>query len=151
MRKGEQYGLRWNDIDFSRSVITLSDTKNGSSRTVPMIEDVCRAFRALKELALERKDRAIDQPNTAPEDVVFGIGDNKKWWEAALKEARIKNFRWHDLRHTFCSRLAQAGVSLKVIQEAAGHKTIAMSARYAHMDHTTLHNAMSILNRDPTL
>ncbi len=44
-------------------------------------------------------------------------------------------------------RLAQAGASLKVIQEAAGHKTIAMSARYAHMDHTTLHNAMSVLNR----
>jgi site-specific recombinase XerD len=65
----------------------------------------------------------------------------------ALKEAKIKEFRWHDLRHTFCSRLAQAGVSLKVIQEAAGHKTIAISARYAHMDHTTLQNAMAVLNR----
>ena len=39
------------------------------------------------------------------------------------------------------------GVSLKVIQEAAGHKTIVMSARYTHMDHTTLQNAMSVLNR----
>ena len=148
MRKGEQYGLRWSDIDFSRRVITFGDTKNGSSRTVPMIEDVCRSFRELKTLALERKDRAADHPNTAPEDVVFGIGNNKKWWEAALREARISNFRWHDLRHTFCSRLVQAGVSLKVIQEAAGHKTIAMSARYAHMDHTTLHRAMSVLNRN---
>lgn len=79
---------------------------------------------------------------------MFGIGDNKKSWEAALKDARIKAFRWHDLRHTFCSRLAQAGVSLRVIQEAAGHKTIQMSARYAHMDHTTLQNAMSVLNRN---
>jgi hypothetical protein len=52
------------------------------------IEAVCREFRSLKELALVRKDRAIDQPNTAPEDVVFGIGDNKKWWETSLKEAR---------------------------------------------------------------
>ena len=147
MRKGEQYGLRWIDIDFTRRVITLRDTKNGSSRTVPMIEDVFKAFKQLKKLSLERKDRAIDRPNEAPEDVVFGIGDNKKWWEAALKEAKIKEFRWHDLRHTFCSRLAQAGVSLKVIQEAAGHKTIAMSARYAHMDHTTLQNAMAVLNR----
>lgn len=97
-----------------------------------MIEDVFLAFRELEKLALERKDRAIDRPNGAPEDVVFGIGDSKRWWEAVLKQARVKNFRWHDLRHTFCSRLAQAGVSLKVIQEAAGHKTIAMSARYAH-------------------
>ncbi len=148
MRKGEQYGLRWSDIDFDRRVITLRDTKNGSSRTIPMIDDVVSAFRQLKKLSLERKDRAIDRPNAAPDDVVFGIGDNKKWWEAALKDAKIKAFRWHDLRHTFCSRLAQAGVSLKVIQEAAGHKTIQMSARYAHMDHTTLQNAMSVLNRN---
>ena len=148
MRKGEQYGLQWSDIDFDRRVITLRDTKNGSSRAVPMIDDVVSAFRQLKKLSLERKDRAIDRPNAAPDDVVFGIGDNKKWWEAALKDAKIKAFRWHDLRHTFCSRLAQAGVSLKVIQEAAGHKTIQVSARYAHMDHTTLQNAMSVLNRN---
>lgn len=147
MRKGEQYGLRWSDIDLTRRVITLRDTKNGTSRTVPMIDDVVKAFKELKTLSLTRKDRAEDQPNGAPEDVVFGIGDNKKWWEAVLKEAKIKDLRWHDLRHTFCSRLAQAGVSLKVIQEAAGHKTIAMSARYAHMDHTTLQNAMAVLNR----
>lgn len=147
MRKGEQYGLRWGDVDFKARVITLRDTKNKSSRTVPMIDDVVTAFEQLRNLSLSRKDRSADQPNPSPKDVVFAIGDNKKWWESALKEAQIKNFRWHDLRHTFCSRLAQAGASLKVIQEAAGHKTIAMSARYAHMDHTTLHNAMSVLNR----
>jgi integrase len=147
MRKGEQYGLRWRDVDFKQKIITLRDTKNKSNRTVPMINDVVKAFKELRKLSLERKDRAIYRPNSSPEDVVFGIGDNKKWWEAALKDAKIKDFRWHDLRHTFCSRLAQAGVSLKVIQEAAGHKTIGMSARYAHMDHTTLHNAMAVLNR----
>lgn len=147
MRKGEQYGLRWRDIDFKQKSILLRDTKNKSSRTVPMIDDVVNAFKELQKLSLERKDRAIDRPNSSPDDVVFGIGDNKKWWGAALKDAKIKELRWHDLRHTFCSRLAQAGVSLKVIQEAAGHKTISMSARYAHMDHTTLHNAMAILNR----
>lgn len=148
MRKGEQYGLRWDDIDFDRRVITLRDTKNGTSRTVPMIDDVVSAFRGLEKLSLGRKDRAIGKANQAPADAVFGIGDNKKWWETALRDAKIKNFRWHDLRHTFCSRLAQAGVSLKVIQEAAGHKTIAMSARYAHMDQTTLQNAMAVLNRN---
>lgn len=147
MRKGEQYGLRWRDVDFEQKVILLRDTKNKSSRTVPMIDDVINAFTELKKLSLERKDRASDRPNSSPDDVVFGIGDNKKWWEAALKKAKIRDFRWHDLRHTFCSRLAQAGVSLKVIQEAAGHKTIGMSARYAHMDHTTLQNAMAVLNR----
>ena len=52
---------------------------------------------------------------------MFSIDDNKKWWAAVTKEARVKNMRWHDLRHTFCSRLVQRGVNLKVVQEAAGH------------------------------
>ena len=69
-----------------------------------------------------QRDRALDRLNAAPNDVVFGTGD-KKWWKAALKDAKIKAFRWHDLQHTFCSRLAQAGVS-----GAASHKTIQMSA-----------------------
>jgi integrase len=101
MRKGEQYGLRWRDVDLKQKIITLRDTKNKSDRTVPMINDVVKAFKELRKLSLERKDRAIDRPNSAPDDVVFGIGDNKKWWEAALKDAKIKDLRWHDLRHTF--------------------------------------------------
>ena len=110
-----------------------------------MIDDVLSGFRQLKKRRSNVKT-ASDRPNAAPDDVVFGLGHNKKRWQAALKDAKIKAFRWHDLRRTFCSTLAQAGLSLKVIQEAAGHKTIQMSARYAHMDHTTLQNAMSVLN-----
>lgn len=91
------------------------------------------------------RELLYDDP--APVGSVFAIGDNKKWWAQALKDAKIENFRWHDLRHTFCSRLAQKGVGLKVIQEAAGHKTISMSARYAHMDQTSLRSALAVLNR----
>jgi integrase len=144
MRKGEQYGLKWSDIDFDQRVITLRDTKNGESRLVYMIDDVVAAFERLRELNL---DRRAGRNDPAPVDVVFAIGDNKKWWAQALKDAEIENFRWHDLRHTFCSRLAQNGVGLKVIQEAAGHKTIAMAARYAHMDQTSLRCALAVLNR----
>jgi integrase len=144
MRKGEQYGLKWTDIDFDQRVITLRDTKNGDSRLVYMIDDVVAAFRRLQGLGLDRRPGRTDP---APKGVVFAIGDNKKWWAQALKDADIERFRWHDLRHTFCSRLAQNGVGLKVIQEAAGHKTIAMAARYAHMDQTSLRSALAVLNR----
>lgn len=133
MRKGEQYGLLWTDVDFGSRRILANNTKNGSPRTIHMNDD---AFAAMSELRKAAKG-----------DRVFNITENRTWWYEAIKEAKINNFRWHDLRHTFCSRLAQAGVNLKVIQEAAGHKTIAMTSRYAHLDHTTLQTALAVLNR----
>jgi integrase len=147
MRKGEQYGLTWRDVNFSKKEITARDTKNGTTRVIPMIDDVVVAMKALRDTPLPRKRRSDDKPNESPADSVFSIGDNKNWWTQALRKAKIHDFRWHDLRHTFCSRLAQNGASLKVIQEAAGHKTIQMSARYAHLDQTTMRNAMAVLNR----
>jgi site-specific recombinase XerD len=64
------------------------------------------------------------------------------WFASALKEANIEHYGWHDHRHTFCSRLAMRGENLKVIQELAGHKTIRMSARYAHLGEKTLRSAV---------
>ena len=109
-----------------------------------MIDDVVTAFEQLRELNLDRRTGRNDP---APVGLVFAIGDSMKWWSQALKDAKIEKVRWHDLRHTFCSRLAQKGVGLKVIQEAAGLKTISMSARYAHMDQTSLRFALAVLNR----
>jgi site-specific recombinase XerD len=73
--------------------------------------------------------------------------DNKKWWQATLHEAKIKNYSWHDNRHTFCSRLVQAGVHLKVVQEAAGHSSIASTMRYAHFVPSQVVDAMAVLNQ----
>jgi integrase len=119
-----------------------------------MIDDVYSALIELRKIQeaiqqLKSKDRTTQElkcVRMVADGRVFNISENRSWWERALNEAKIKDFKWHDLRHTFCSRLAQAGMGLKVIQEAAGHKTIAMSARYAHLDKTTLRNAMSVLN-----
>lgn len=144
MRKGEQYGLQWQDVDFQNRQIVLSQTKNGTARIVYMIDDVFAAFETLRDLARGRCEKGQD---LKPSDPVFAIEGNKKWWGTALTEAKITNMRWHDLRHTFCSRLAQNGASLKIIQEAAGHKTIQMSSRYAHLDQSNLRSAMAVLNR----
>jgi len=50
-----------------------------------------------------------------------------------LKEAKIQNFSWHCLRHTFASRLVMAGVDIRTVQELLWHKTIAMTVRYSHL------------------
>jgi site-specific recombinase XerD len=149
MRRSEQYNLRWGDIDFDRRIMRLRKTKNGKPRNAFIIDDVAVALKQLRELELERRDRSRSQPNKAPTDVVFAKADNKKWWQAALDQAKVKNYRWHDNRHTFCSRLVQAGVHLKVVQEAAGHASIASTMRYAHFAPSQVVDAMAVLNAKP--
>ena len=134
MRKGEQYGLTEPDVDFKHKQIHVAESKNGTERYIPMLPEVIDAFRGLKFMKLTRKDRAEDSPNQSSTDCCFALEDNKGWWKQVLKEAKVKNYRWHDNRHTFCSRLVQAGKSLKVVQELAGHRDIKMKARYAHLD-----------------
>ena len=107
-----------------------------------------KALRTVKALGLGRKRRAANKPNPSAPDAVFALKDNKNWWGKVLRRAKVKKFRWHDLRHTFCSRLAQRGASLKVIQELAGHKTIQMSARYAHLDKTSVLKGLAVLDQD---
>jgi integrase-like protein len=68
----------------------------------------------------------------------------------ALKTARIVGFRWHDLRHTFASRLVMAGVDLRTVQELTGHKTQAMTLRYSHLSPEHQLDAVQRLNRPPT-
>jgi integrase len=134
MRLSEQFGLTWDQIDLVRREINLDQTKNGSSRTIPMNRNVYKSFLELKK-----------KPQLGRGDSVFDTKNPRMWFRAALKEAEIERYRWHDHRHTFCSRLAMKGENLKVIQELAGHKTIQMSARYAHLGQTALRAAVDRL------
>jgi integrase len=132
MRLSEQYSLTWEQIDFTRKEIYLERTKNGSARTIPMNGDVVQAFEVLKEM-----DSPISRSSR-----VFPLHSPRYWFASALADAKIEKYRWHDNRHTFCSRLAMRGENMKVIQQLAGHKTIQMSARYAHLGEKNLHTAV---------
>jgi integrase len=146
MRRSEQYNLQWSDVDFDAKTMRLRKTKNGKPRNAFIIADVARALHTLKDLDLDRRDRSRGQPNLSPKDSVFAKSDNKKWWAAALEEAGIVNYRWHDNRHSFCSRRGEKGIHLKVVQEAAGHASIAATMRYAHVAPTQVVDAMEVLN-----
>jgi site-specific recombinase XerD len=141
MRRSEQFNLRWPDVDFTRRIMRLRMTKNGKPRNAFIIDDVKKALLTLKELDVHRR-----AGKDTRDDLVFSKSDNKKWWSAALAEAGITRYRWHDNRHTFCSRLVQAGVHLKVVQEAAGHASIASTMRYAHFAPSQVVDAMAVLN-----
>lgn len=133
IRQAEQYGLRWEEVDFKRKEIRLGRTKNYAGRMIPMNSEVSAAFEKMK---------AIAAPNV---DNVFAIKNPRAWFERAIAAAKIRRFRWHDCRHTFCSRLAMRGVNLKAIQTLAGHKTIAITARYAHLDDAALRSAVELI------
>jgi len=78
-----------------------------------------------------------------PNSLVFpNAGDYCRFWfEPSVAAAKISEYTWHNNRHTFCSWLAMAGVSIQEIQELSGHKTITMEARYSHLAPDTVASA----------
>lgn len=131
MRRGEIMNLTWDAVDFQRRMITLEHTKNGERRAVPLVGPVYNAMWERSRI------RRIDSPYVFPARLRYGKEpqpiDIQNAWLVALKRADIKNFRFHDLRHSAASYLAMNGASLPEIAAVLGHKTLAMVQRYAHL------------------
>jgi integrase len=123
MRKGEILTLKWGNI--RNGFIYLHKTKTGEARQVPINETLASLLRSL--------------PRHIASDYVFcnkegkAYADVKKSFKTAVKKAGIQDFRFHDLRHSFASRLVSKGASLKAVQELLGHKEIRMTLRYSHL------------------
>jgi integrase len=127
MRLSEQFSLTWESVDLKRKVIELDETKNGSSRQIPINSACEAAFKVLGTNPHKRTDRVFRSTRGGD------INTPRAWFGSALDAAKIEGLRWHDLRHTFCSRLAMAGVDVRTIAELAGHKTLQMAMRYTHL------------------
>jgi len=124
MRLSEILGLKWEDVDFTQKIIYITNSKSGEKREVPMNDLVCDMLRKMRQ--------------KSNDDFVFTYKSNRadvvsKCFRKVCKSAGIKNFRFHDLRHTFASHLVMNGVNLKAVQELLGHKTFNMTLRYAHL------------------
>jgi len=123
-RAGEILGLKWQDIDWQANRAALDQTKTGKPRRLPLNSTV-RA--ALKDLRGDGRIGLIFQADGKPYAY-------HKPFQAALESAKIRNFRFHDLRHTTASLLANSGHSLHEIAELLGHSTIQTTHRhYAHL------------------
>jgi integrase len=138
-RRGEFLGLRWRDVDFKAGVLTIPKSKNGETRHVPMTSTV-RTI--LSHLPRRLDASALVFPNSE------GHRD-LRWAQrtvpAAVRAAKIEGFRFHDLRHTFASRLAMERVDLLAIKELGGWKSLAMVQRYAHLSPGHRRNAIERL------
>ncbi len=130
MRRGELLRLDWSDVDLARQVLTIRVTKTDRPRAVHLTESACAALKALQG----EKVRAIS-------GAVFTMKGGARLrrstlegrWRVVRDAAGLKDFRFHDLRHTAASYLAQSGASLLAIAEQLGHRSLAMTQRYSHL------------------
>ncbi len=140
-RRGELLKVTWADLDLERRLITFRDTKNGSARTVPLSVTLTTAFKTLpRPIAGGPVFRTSDGAPLEP--TMF-----RKAFEAAIKAAKLGDFRWHDLRHSAASFMVQAGVSLATVRAWLGHKSYGMTLRYAALAPDHLRDGADVMDR----
>lgn len=139
LRRGELIALRWSEVDFSGSAIrvvasyageTLTTPKSGKGRSVPLAPEVAQALAKLSQRG----------EHTEPDGLVFvGHGGSyldgsalRRRYKAALKRAGLRDLRFHDLRHTFGTRAAAAGIDLWRLRNWMGHADQRTTDLYAH-------------------
>lgn len=134
-RAGELLGLQWSDIDFSRGTATLRNTKNGETRLIPITGHAYDLLKARRGIGF-----------VFPSNTGKAFYEYAKPFKKALETAGIQDFRFHDLRHTAASYLAQSGTSLLEIAATLGHKSISMTQRYSHLTDKTIRDNGAALN-----
>lgn len=130
MRRGEQWGCRWRDVDLDSDGKSGRANVNGKTgpRVVRINKEAHAALLQLKEIS-GQDERVIPAANRKKP----AKRDWRTWFASACKRAGVRGFVWHDLRHTFASRLVMNGVDIPTVMELMGHKDIKMTMRYAHL------------------
>ncbi len=129
MRRGELYDLTWEHVNFIQKVITITGeiAKSKRTRHIPLSPI---AFQTLNTWANENQSRG---GRVFPADDGGRLGDIRKSWGSILKSSDIQDFRWHDMRHDFASKLVMNGVPLNTVRELCGHSDLNTTLRYAHL------------------
>ena len=129
-RLGNLLNLRWSDIDLEEGLAHVGITKNGKPITLPLTGTVLNEMKRFASVRVMKSNQVFPAPTN--QDKVYG--NFRLHWNKAVKDANLKaHFRFHDLRHTAGSYMAQAGINQATIMKAMGHTTLASSERYLHV------------------
>lgn len=139
IRRGGLLGLRWDDIKNGQILVRASLDKAKKGYHVPLSREASEVLRLWKR-------------QTSGSGLVFKhqgkrIKSIKTSWSGLMKRAGIQNFRYHDLRHSFASKLAMAGIDLFTIKELLGHQNIEMTQIYSHLSPDHMKAALEALDR----
>ena len=130
LRRGEILSLKQCDVDLDKRMLTVqgSGAKSGQTRHVPLnLLAWCVLY-----------DRKDNEP-------VFGQREFKRSWKTLLTNSKIDDFRFHDTRHSFASKLVMKGVPLNTTRELLGHADLTMTLRYAHLAPDNLKAAVELI------
>jgi integrase len=130
LRQGELLRLDWQDIDLAKQTVRIRISKNDEPRTLHLPQSACDALKTLQGEKVRALSGAVF--------VMANGGRLKKStiesrWRVVRDAAGLKDFHWHDLRHSCASIMAQSGATLLQIAEQLGHKSFAMTQRYSHL------------------
>ncbi len=143
MRRGELLRLTWDDVDLAQGFIHIRQTKSGERRTVPMNETVWGILSTLR--------MSQDIPWVFHGEEGRQYRHTHKTFLGVCKRAKVSDFRFHDLRHTFASRLVMNGCPLATVSQLLGHKSILMTMRYAHLSPEHRMSAVRSLDKNMTI
>lgn len=128
MRRGELLSLEWINVDLEQKYLTViaGNSKSGKGRHIPLNNE---ALTALNNWQLDQNNHGYVFKGAENKPLT----DIKKSWSNLLKQAEVNDFRFHDLRHHFASKLVMVGVDLNTVRELMGHSDLKMTLRYAHL------------------
>ncbi|MGB7207371.1 MAG: tyrosine-type recombinase/integrase [Pyrinomonadaceae bacterium] len=133
-RRGEIFDLKWFDVDFSRGLIQIRESKANRKRVVPMNETI----RTLLNGLVRSSEYVFPSPKTG-----VRLNQIKRSFRRAIEKAGLEDFRFHDLRHTAATRMADVGADAFTLMKILGHSDIRMTARYTHATDAALRRAVA--------
>jgi integrase len=143
MRLGEILGMKWCQVDLRRLQIRVERTKSGSIRHIPINEKLSSILGALKAKVGVGEFVFPNDKTGRPLTTV------KRGFMTACRKAGIKDLRFHDLRHTFASRLVEGGADLITVKELLGHSSVKITERYTHPSQSLKRSAVESLAQKP--
>lgn len=137
LRRGELLALTWPNVHLNKKYIHVERSKNGDKRSIPMNDRVYGVFERLQKFDC-KGGLGLVWDGVSPSALEY-------YFRLAVREAGLGDLHFHDLRHTFATRLIQAGIDLYRVQLLLGHRSPAMTQRYAHHSLDSLRSALSVL------